>query len=80
MITKTMRIVGMIDREIPLCPYCGADPVVDVKICPAEKGSSASVMQTIVQCPHCGICMPLRQWEAIAAAIEQPARETGWRK
>ena len=76
MTTKTMRIVGMVAREIPLCPYCGAVPVVDVKICPAEKGDSASVMQTLVQCPHCGICMPLRQWDAIAAEIDMPVKES----
>ena len=72
MTTKPMRIVGMVDREIPLCPYCGSVPVVDVEICPPENGNSAAVMDTIVQCPLCRLRMSLLKWEAISAIIKQP--------
>ena len=67
-------IVAMSKVEIPICPYCGAEPIVEVETKKSHTESDKVILQK-VSCSCCGLAAPINVWCAIADNFEKPIVE-----
>lgn len=67
---NNMTIVMMGERKISLCPYCGAEPNIEVDV---KKKSfyNDRISNQEVTCYCCGLSAPIDVWEAIADNFEK---------
>lgn len=68
--TVKMNVPVMREEEIPLCPYCGGIPVVEVDIQKTHTESDR-IASTDLCCPYCGLLAPKEVWYTIAGTIEK---------
>lgn len=65
-----MRIVMMGEAKISLCPYCGAEPSVEVDIEKKAFDNDKATKQEVT-CYCCGLSAPISVWETIADNFEE---------
>lgn len=71
MIKAKINIVTMQEQDIPICPYCGTIPIVEVIVKKSPMESDSVSLQE-VSCPCCGLCASRQVWEDICQAIDAP--------
>ena len=74
MIKTKQNAAQTIEMEVPNCPYCGAEPLVEVQI-KKENTASDTVSHTEVNCYCCGLGAPLKVWEELASKFTNPIAE-----
>lgn len=71
---KETMIVAMSRVEIPLCPYCGGEPIVEVDT-KKHPMKSDEVTHQEASCPCCGLSAPMNVWCTIADEFKNPIAE-----
>lgn len=71
-----VRAAKTVKEIISNCPYCGAEPLIEVEVS-KKNTESDTISHRDVICYCCGLSAPVNVWESIADNFENPICEEG---